>query len=399
MTSPRMLAWFALSCALVSGCSGESLEPARPEAGTERVRVVFTGDLSFGENYMQAVADNGGENVLETRGYDYCVEKVDPLLRGADLVVANLETAVTNLAESPFEGRKYAVHWSDPVLTPDALVRHNVRAVTLANNHGFDYGLAGLRQTLTALDGAGIAWFGAGMNEEDAARPLVREFEVAGKTVRLVIVGGFEHEPYYERALHFYASGDSAGVNNWTVASAARQVRTLRDRYPDAIIVAFPHWGYNYRWKNRRQYATGRAVIDAGADLIVGHGGHMLQEIDRYHGRWIVYGLGNFVFNAPSEHRENRVHPYGFAAALDAVPDNGDVALLLRLYPIYNDNGATNYRPGPVSREDFDAVEELLLQRGPIPRRLREGMRRGRDDFGPFFELDVTPGRGVAMRD
>jgi len=395
MTSPRTFAWFGLLCALVSGCSGESLEPARSDAGAERVRVVFTGDLSFGENYMQAAAADGGENVLETRGYDYCVEKVDPLLRSADLVVANLETAVTNLSDSPFQGRKYVVHRSDPVLTLEALVRHNVRAVTLANNHGFDYGLAGLHETISSLDAAGIAWFGAGMNEGEAARPLVREFEVAGKTVRLVIVGGFEYESYYERALHFYASGDSAGVNNWTVESAALQVRALRERYPDAFIVAFPHWGYNYRWKNRRQDATGRAVIDAGADLIIGHGGHMLQEIDRYRGRWIVYGLGNFVFNAPSEYRENRIHPYGFAAALDAVPDSGDVAFLLRLYPIYNDNTATNYQPGPVSQEDFDAVEELLLQRGPIPRRLREGMRRGRDDFGSFFELDVTTGRGI----
>jgi poly-gamma-glutamate capsule biosynthesis protein CapA/YwtB (metallophosphatase superfamily) len=351
---------------------------------------VFAGDFSFGENYLAEEEAKGGENVLETRGYDYCVEKLEALMRDADIVVANLETAVTDLPESPFVGKKYYIHWTDPVLAPAALVRHNVRAVTLANNHGFDYGMDGLRQTLSSLDSAGIAWFGAGMSEAEAARPFAHDLEVAGKRLRVVVAGGFEYAPHYDRTYRFFARADTGGVNNWTVEGAAAQVRAIRERDPGAFIVAFPHWGYNYRWKNHRQLATGRAVIDAGADLVIGHGAHMLQEIDRYNGRWIVYNLGNFVFNSPSEYDYYHIHPYSFAAVLDVSNVAGELAMRLRLYPITSDNAVTHYQSGPVTETEFDTVEELLLSRGPVPRVLREGMTRGRDDFGRFFELDVT---------
>ena len=98
-------------------------------------------------------------------------------LRNADFVVANLETPVTDLVESPFSGRKRYIHRADVVETPRALTRGHVAAVSLANNHSFDYGPAGLEQTLEVLAAEGIACFGAALNTTDAVGPFLLDLD------------------------------------------------------------------------------------------------------------------------------------------------------------------------------------------------------------------------------
>jgi poly-gamma-glutamate capsule biosynthesis protein CapA/YwtB (metallophosphatase superfamily) len=379
-----LLVAFLIPC----GCEDPGLDRAPTDVGGgDHARVLFGGDFSFGENYLEAHA----ENVLETRGYDHCLERLAPLMRGADMVVVNLETPITDIAQSPHSPRKYYIHHSDPELTPAAMKRHNIGAVSLANNHAMDYGAPGLGQTIASLDRERIEWFGAGRNEREAAAPFRHDAVVGGDTVTILVAAGFEYSRYYDRAYHFFARDDTAGANNWTVERAAADVRRLRARHPGAFIVAFPHWGRNYQWRSRRQRAMARAIVDAGADLILGHSAHVIQQIERYRGRWIVYSLGNSLFNAPSFHLEHDKEPYSLLAALDVLDGGNPPRLRLRLYPLLTDNFAVACQPYLLVEEDCDAVERILLRRSAVPRHLREGVTRGRDQYGCFFEIDVSP--------
>jgi poly-gamma-glutamate capsule biosynthesis protein CapA/YwtB (metallophosphatase superfamily) len=389
----RTLIITSIVLVLVLACEGADLRRAeKDDSAAADYRVLFVGDTSFGENYMEAYAVEGGENILETRGYDYCLEALDTLLHRTDLVIANLETPIARVAVSPFEGEKAYIHRADVRLAPAALVRHGITVVTLANNHTLDYGVDGLYQTLDVLDAAGVEWFGAGRTEEDAERPYRRDVMVGGQTVRIVVAGGFEYIKYYDKTLHFYAKGETGGAKAWDEASAGEHIRALREAEPDAYIVAFPHWGRNYAWKLKRQRLAGRAMIDEGADLVIGHGAHMFQEIERYRGRWIVYNLGNFMFNSRDRYELTNKEPLSLAARMDLYETQGNPVFRLRLYPILSDNDATNYQPRLVTEEEFALAEDLLLRRSPIPRQLREGMTAGRDAIGRYFEIDVTPG-------
>jgi hypothetical protein len=375
---------------LLWGCEDAHLSRVEQKpACDDCTRMVFGGDLEYGNSYMKWEVEAGREDILATRGHDYGLEKLAPLLGGADMVVVNLETPLTDIPESPWSGQKYYIHHNDPERAPASMRRHNIGAVSLANNHTLDYGVPGLEQTFVALERAGVAWFGAGMNEAEAARPFLYHATAGADTVTVLVAGGFEYARWYDRAFHFFARGDTAGANNWTIERAAADVRRLRARYPDAYIVTFPHWGKNYWWKIRRQRAMATAMIDAGADLILGHGAHVIQEVESYRGRWIVYSLGNLHFNSPGRYQLFAKDPYSFVAALDIDPRAPSLCLLL--YPIVSDNLITDYQPRPVGGGEFDTVERLLLRQAALPRELRRHMRRGQDRYGRFFALDVSP--------
>ena len=347
------------------------------------LRVLFVGDTSFGESYLDGV------DFLEAKGYDYNLEKLTPLLRQADLVIANLETPLVRLTTSPFAGWKKYIHSSNPCKATKTLKNHNICAVSLANNHTMDYGVEGVRQTLEALEKRSIAWFGAGTNELQASAPLIRDFIIGEKRFRLVVVAGFEHRWDYRLAYGFYAKKGRGGVNGWTRRTAADQIRQIRQVDQHAFIVAFPHWGHNYRFKTGAQTKLAHALIDAGADLVIGHGSHILQEIEHYRGRCILYSLGNFVFNSPGRYQKESVHPFSLAARLEVSEQADVLALTLRLYPIFSDNLITNYQPYLVTAEQRNTVQRILLEHSPKPEYLQNELSVGEDEVGKFLALKV----------
>lgn len=373
----------------VSGCGEE--EDNRGEQGkiSKNRRVLFVGDTGFGESYQRWMPQVDGVNFLDAMGYDYSLEKLTPLLHQADLVIANLETPIADLSVSPLSGQKKYIHRGDIHKTPETLHRHNIFAVSLANNHTLDYGVEGLRQTLKALEENGIAWFGAGLSEPQAFKPLYSELTIGGNSFQLVVVAGFEYRWNYRMAYKFYAGGEAGGVNCWTRKKAATQLRAIRAENRHAFIVAFPHWGRNYRFKTREQKKLAHALIDAGADLVIGHGAHIVQEIESYRGRWILYSLGNFVFNSPGRYQKENAHPFSLAARLDVCRMENRFVLRLRLYPIFSDNLVTNYQPRLVTEEERNRVQRILLERSPNPRRLRWELGVGEDEVGHFLTLNV----------
>jgi hypothetical protein len=364
----------------------------RTPRGRDGLEIVFVGDTSFGENYQSDLERRTGRNVLKERGYDACLAAFRSFLQSADLVVANLETPLTDLEKSPFEGRKKFIHWSDPEQAPAALKRHNVCAVALANNHAMDFGPSGLEQTLTALDAHGIACFGAGMNAAAASAAFEQRFQVGGLPFDLQIISAYWWRWRYRWRYRFYASASHPGVNRLNQLFSTpigKQIAAARGRSPAPYTIVFPHWGKSYHWRNRMQDRLGRAMARAGANLVIGHGGHSLQEIERVGWTWTIFGLGNFVFNSCGRFRLLGAPPFGLAARLTVWRSSDSLAKRLRLYPILVDNRVTDFRVRFVDENEFDAVVGLLKQRSPsLSDEPSFGV--GRDEFGFFVRLDLT---------
>ncbi len=117
----------------------------------------------------------------------------------------------------------------------------------------------------------------------------------------------------------------------------------------------------------------------------------MLQEVEQYRGRWIIYNLGNFVFNSPGRYQKKNMDPFSLFARLDVAEKKEAMIFSLLLYPIFSDNLITNFQPHFVTDEQFHRVQELLLHRSSNEGHLRNKMGTGEDKFGRYLVFDVTP--------
>ncbi len=377
-----------------------SIGGARPAIADEQDQagaaadVLFLGDTSFGENYQERLARRGGENILKTEGYDYVIGAFAEMLNNAGFVIANLETPITDLPVSPLRGTKPYIHYADVAETPNALKRHGFDLLSLANNHALDYGVAGLAQTVDLVGEQGIDMCGVGRDIPSAGEPYIHEFGDGDARSRIAIICAFQYLKTYDRDYRFYASEERPGANALSVDRIAAQIKELRSRNKEIFVVVYPHWGRNYRMTTKAQRRLGRALVDAGADLIVGHGAHMFQEVEYYQGRWIVYNLGNFVFASPGRFAKFGVHPYGLIARLMLTSDgNGTdgnrTNPTLRLYPIFSNNRITRYRSRFVTAEEFAEVTTLLADSSRPIGDFAARSGQGKDGYGHYFELPL----------
>jgi poly-gamma-glutamate capsule biosynthesis protein CapA/YwtB (metallophosphatase superfamily) len=221
-----------------------------------------------------------------------------PALRAADLRIVNCECALTR-ANRPV-WKSGAVFKGTPGHVA-GLTAVPFDAACLANNHVLDYGVAGLRDTLGVLGRHGVRSVGAGLTEEQAYRPLT--MTVKGTAVHVVNISEGED---------LAASHGGAGVFGWDVPRAAALVGGSKKR--GGIVLAIAHCGLEYI-PYPPPYVAGafRALIDAGADAVIGHHPHVPQGIEWYHGRPIAYSLGNFLFYQLTDLYYRKV---GFAVVL-----------------------------------------------------------------------------------
>lgn len=351
--------------------------------------LTLLGDTNMGETYQLRLEEQGQENILKSRGYDYGFVSFRRFLAESDFTVANLEACLTKERASPHEGVKPYLDWSDPEQTPQLLRSLPIHAVSLANNHVLDFGPAGLKETCAVLGKHDIRYFGAGLNAESAARALHHRFVLAGQEIELIIASGFEFRQNHAD-WNYYATPEQAGVNAWPKAAAEGQIAALRIASPEAIIIAFPHWGSNYLYVTDRQRELGRRLIDAGADAVIGHGSHMLQEIENHHGHFIIYGLGNFVYNSPGRfHRHPEALPFGLLARLQFSMRANGIDVCARLYPIHIDNRINGYHPHFLDETQFQALLARLMPDNGIRSGLEELIRCGRDHHGRYLALDI----------
>jgi len=380
----------ALLLAVAAAACGEAPEQ-EPEASGPAVELVFLGDTGFGEGYNEP-RDFFGDDP-EAR-YHRPFAELGSLLAPEDHVIANLEQTLVpeSRSHSPLAELREWLHRGDPERGPAALAREGVDAVSLANNHSMDYGAEGLRRTREALARHGIDAFGAGADAAEAGAPWVRRFASGGRELEVAVFGAFEYRRPYDRRYGFYAGPERPGVAFLT--ALPERIRRYRAEHPRAFVVAFVHWGQNYAWRDGDQREGADALLGAGADLVIGHGAHLLQEFERRRGRWVLYGIGNFVFVTIGRYDRMDAHPYAAVARLSLRAAEEGLRSELRLYPIVVDNRVTRYRPRPVSDDELEHLLLLLEQQGV---RLA-GVRRGRDARGAFLHLPM-PGAPAGERD
>lgn len=300
-------------------------EPARGPLGSgEPVTIAFGGDASF-EGLEQAVVTNP----------DGLLAAIAPVLGAADLAVVNVEAALGS-GGTPLP-KQFAFQVPGEAL--DALAAANVDAVTMANNHGMDYGMAGLEDSLRIKAEHHVAVLGVGADEDEAYAPLITE--VRGQRVGIIAANDVF---------------DSSVQAEWTAGPAKpglasskegdRQERLLdevrRTREDVDTLAVYLHYGVERdTCPTPRQQELASVLTEAGADIVVGTHSHRLQGMGYLGDAFVAYGLSNFVFRAPSEEGRRsgvltvtatgqRIDGYDWAPAritdLVPVPLTGDAA-------------------------------------------------------------------------
>jgi poly-gamma-glutamate capsule biosynthesis protein CapA/YwtB (metallophosphatase superfamily) len=220
---------------------------------------------------------------------DYPFYEVVHWFHAADLTIGNLESALGDIGEP--EPKAYP--FRAPPEAAEALARAGFDIVSLANNHGMDYGPEALLQGIELLHEAGVVPIGAGVDETAAYAPHLTE--VNGLSLA---VFGYLNVPVEWRGFDtesWTATSDAPGLAWATVERVQADINAVRAAV-DLVIVIL-HSGYEYlEPPSPIQMDLSRAAVDAGADLVIGHHAHILQGIEFYGDGVIVYGLGNFVF-------------------------------------------------------------------------------------------------------
>lgn len=248
--------------------------------GAPALEIAAVGDIMLDRTVGERYAADPARFALEDFG---------ALFAQHDLVIANLENPVS-VRGTPYPRQDPRVTFCAHPRTLTVLRNLGVSAVTLANNHMLDYGPMALADTVEHLTAAGIPFVGAGRDYEEANRPLV--LEVNGHKVGLI-----------GRVLIYSASTARAkrrtpGVADYRMAAIVAQIRDLA-RVCSAVIVTV-HWGLEYSfYPLQHLQRQARQMIEAGATLILGHGPHYVQGIERYRDGAIVYSMGNFIFDEP----------------------------------------------------------------------------------------------------
>lgn len=371
---------------------GEETLPATGKAMSQ-FSMVITGDMSFGENYQTREEERGRENILKSRGYAYTMEKLASLLRKSDLVLSNLETVITDCRTSPFTQSKGYLHWSDIQETPKQLLSYNIRAVSLANNHSIDFGEAGLLQTLQVLADAGITPFGAGKTLAEAHLPFEHKVTLATpgggiKQIHIRAYAAFAVDDKYRDQFKAYAAPSQPGTNPLVLAELSEDIALSKAHDPSCFVIAVLHWRRDYKWRSERQAEAAHQLLRAGADLLIGHGSHMMQEIEKIDGRWVAHGLGNFVFNSPGRYRDMKAPPYSFVARL--IFEAGSPGPRLLLYPLLTDNRITGYQTRFVTDSEFREVIHTLRERMTNCEDFDHEIGIGKDEFGNFIDMPIA---------
>ena len=232
---------------------------------------------------------------IENQANDYTssFSKMAALTKNADLTVANLESVLSDNVEHPTLGMTF----SAPTRAADGLVSAGIDAVNLANNHAYNYGDTGFRDTMAALDTRKIGYFGGGINATTAHSPLI--VTVKGKKIALLgyssIIGSYEAQP--NKSGQAWLSMAPWGPFDEQRAQAMEADIKAAKQQTDLVFVYY-HWGTEYTHDaGADQRTIAHRAVDAGADVILGTHPHWVQGVEWYKNKLITYSLGNFVFD------------------------------------------------------------------------------------------------------
>lgn len=303
-----------------------------PEPKMDPVSLTLSvvGDCTLGtDEYFDY--DTSLNAYYENYGADYFMANVKSIFSKDDLTIANFEGTLTESTER--EDKQFA--FKAPASYANILTAGSVEAVNTANNHSHDYGEESFNDTLKALDTANILHFGY---DETAVTEV--------KGVKVGLVGIYELNDHLGRE-----------------EQLKQNIAKVKQDGAQLIVVIF-HWGNEKEEvPDENQKTLGHLAIDEGADLVCGHHPHVLQGIEEYKGKNIVYSLGNFCFggNAYPSDMDTMIFQQTFTIDQNGVKDDN----VTNIIPcsISSDSDYNNYQPTPAEGEEATRIMQKIQKR------------------------------------
>lgn len=300
-------------------------QEAEKEAETEPVSITISaaGDCTLGtdEYFDPSTSLNA---YYDSNGPEYFFQNVKSIFDADDLTIVNMEGTLTE--ETARQDKTYA--FKGPAEYAQILTSGGVEAANLANNHSHDYGDKSYTDTIETIEAAGIVSFGYD-------RTAV--MDVNG--IKVGLVGTYE-------------LADGMGCEDEMIAN----IKAVEEQGAQIVIVSF-HWGLereNYPTENQVNLA--HSAIDNGADLVLGHHPHVLEGIEVYNGKNIVYSLGNFCFggNSNPSDKDTMIFQQTFTV------ENGELTAdnVTNIIPcsVSSESGYNNYQPTPLEGDEAERV-------------------------------------------
>ncbi len=290
----------------------------------ENVSIAVTGDVMFARNMP---------NVLSLDSSPF--SGVSDVTSNVDLLLINFENAATTSGDAlkgdvPLK--------CDPSYVP-LLKANNNTVASLANNHAFDYGITGMKDTISYLKDEGITPIGAGETEDEAHQAVVQD--INGRKITILNYMDSNNFAEYSYDVMPYANGSNPGYSAYDSEDAQKQIAENND---SDLIIAYLHFGNEYsNSPNEDQVKIAHELIDYGADVVIGSHPHVTQGIEMYNGKPIFYSLGNFIFD-----QSNPATHSAYFVQIDLVGDTGECTV----YPIY----ISNYLPQYMDTESGNSL-------------------------------------------
>ena len=276
-----------------------------------------------------------------------------PLLVSADLRIINLECALTD-HEQPWMRTPKVFHFRADYSAIEVLRAARVDCCSLANNHTLDFEERGFLDTMEHLKAAGIRYAGAGLDREEAARPVLLTAP-SDRPTRIAILAFTDNEP------PFAAGSDRPGTNYLPVSLEPKvlhrveaAVTAAREAGAEAVVFS-NHWGPNMVQRPSalfRRFA--RAVIDCGADVYYGHSAHVFQGVEIYRGKPILYDTGDFIDDYAVDPRLRNDRSFLFRIFLE-----GSEFRRLELFPVALSYARAQLAKGSERESILDQMERL----------------------------------------
>ncbi|MFV0519702.1 MAG: CapA family protein [Lachnospirales bacterium] len=243
----------------------------------EDVTMTFVGDIYLSDYVLNKYNSNGIDGILSK-------QLLEPF-NEADIFMANQEFAFSTRGVQA-EDKQYTFRVNPMYVS--IFTEMGMDIATLANNHTLDFGTTALVDSMDTLDNANIEFVGVGNNIDEAKESKV--IEINDK--KFAFLGASRVIPVYD----WNATSSKAGMlTTYDSTILVEEIKKAKEE--NDFVVVYVHWGVE-RATTPEQYQRdlGKAYIDAGADLVIGSHPHVLQGIEYYNGKPIVYSLGNFIF-------------------------------------------------------------------------------------------------------
>ena len=299
----------------------------------------FAGDISLDENAVTTAGLDAAEGDLSQ-----CISlELLEIMQSADLMCLNNEFTYSNNG-SPMEGKMYTFRAKPERVS--VLQEMGVDVVTLANNHVYDYGKQALIDTFDTLEDAGIHYFGAGRNLEEAMEPVY--YTIDDKVIAFVGASRAEKNKMTPQA-----TDEKPGILRCYDTELFLQSIHEADEKAD-FVIAVVHWGTEYSYDLEEvQLTTGKEYLDAGADVIIGAHSHCLQGMEYYDGKPIVYSLGNYWFNNKTlDSMLLELHFYG---------NDEEQYLDMKMIPAIQKNATVNWVDETEQQRIYDFMESISV--------------------------------------